>query len=61
MTAIIWGKVADAGWCGRKNVLLVALFGTGISCLGYGFSRSFASAAAWRVLGGGINGSVGIM
>jgi predicted MFS family arabinose efflux permease len=61
LTAILWGKAADASWCGRKNVLIIGLFGTAISCIGYGFATSFWVAAFWRAVGGGINGTVGIM
>lgn len=61
MTAILWGKAADATWCGRKWVLVIGLAGTAISCLGYGFATTFAWAAFWRVFGGAINGTVGIM
>ena len=61
LTAILWGKAADAKWCGRKMVLLVGLGGTAISCIGYGFATTFFWAAFWRVFGGGINGTVGIM
>lgn len=61
LTAILWGKAADASWCGRKMVLVIGLGGTAISCLGYGFATTFFWAAFWRVFGGGINGTVGIM
>jgi hypothetical protein len=61
LTAILWGKAADASWCGRKMVLVIGLGGTAISCLGYGFATTFFWAAFWRVVGGGINGTVGIM
>ncbi|KAI0476327.1 major facilitator superfamily domain-containing protein [Xylariaceae sp. FL0804] len=61
LTAFLWGKAADASWCGRKLVLIIGLFGTAISCLGYGFSSSFWAAAFWRAAGGGINGTVGII
>jgi len=61
LTAVLWGKAADASWCGRKNVLIIGLFGTAISCIGYGFATSFWAAAFWRAAGGGINGTVGIM
>ncbi|KAH0599388.1 hypothetical protein MHUMG1_02175 [Metarhizium humberi] len=60
LTAILWGKAADASWCGRKRVLLIGLAGTAVSCVGYGFSTSFYEAALWRALGGAINGAVGI-
>ncbi|KAI8631635.1 major facilitator superfamily domain-containing protein [Xylariaceae sp. FL1651] len=61
LTAFLWGKAADASWCGRKNVLIIGLFGTAISCIGYGFATSFWAAAFWRAAGGGINGTVGII
>lgn len=61
LTAILWGKVADASWCGRKRVLLIGLAGTAVSCVGYGFSTSFYEAALWRAFGGAINGTVGIV
>lgn len=61
LTAMLWGKAADASWCGRKTVLVVGLLGTAVSCLGYGFSTSFYWAVFWRALGGSINGLVGIM
>lgn len=61
LTAILWGKAADASWCGRKTVLIIGLGGTAISCLGYGFATSFFWAAFWRAVGGAINGTVGTM
>lgn len=61
LTAVLWGKAADASWCGRKMVLVIGLLGTAISCLGCGFTSSFYWAVFWRALGGGINGLVGIM
>ncbi|TVY80466.1 putative membrane protein [Lachnellula suecica] len=61
LTAILWGKVADSRSGGRKLVLLLGLGGTAVSCLGYGFSKTFWQAACFRILGGGINGTVGII
>ncbi|KAJ3522866.1 hypothetical protein NM208_g12685 [Fusarium decemcellulare] len=40
-TAILWGKIADASWCGRKWALVIGLGGTALSCVGYGFSTTF--------------------
>lgn len=60
-TALLWGKAADARWCGRKRVLVVGLAGTAVSCLGYGFATTFFWAAFWRAFGGAVNGTVGIM
>ena len=58
-TGIIWGRIADAPWGGRKRVLIIGLAGTGVSCIGIAFSKSFAAAVVWRCLGGAINGTVG--
>lgn len=61
LTAVLWGRLADSEWMGRKRVLLIGLLGTCISCLGFGFSRSFAAAAVFRTLGGALNSNVGVM
>lgn len=61
VTAILWGRVADWDKVGRKRVLLIGLSGTCLSCIGFGFSRSFMQAAVFRTLGGALNGNVGVM
>ncbi|KAL5333559.1 major facilitator superfamily domain-containing protein [Aspergillus crustosus] len=61
LTAVFWGRLADSEFMGRKRVLLIGLLGTCISCLGFGFSRSFASAVVFRTLGGALNSNVGVM
>ncbi|KAL4867320.1 hypothetical protein BDV12DRAFT_186733 [Aspergillus spectabilis] len=61
LTAVFWGRLADSEVMGRKRVLLIGLLGTCISCLGFGFSRSFAAAAVFRTLGGALNSNVGVM
>lgn len=63
LTAILWGKIADSPkfYGGRKMVLLVGTLGTAVSCVGYGFSTTFASAMFWRVFAGCVNGLVGII
>lgn len=61
VTAILWGRVADSDWGGRKMVLLIGLLGTCFSCVGFGFSTSFLQAAIFRTLGGALNGNVGVM
>ncbi|KAM3506234.1 hypothetical protein MY11210_007630 [Beauveria gryllotalpidicola] len=61
MTAMLWGKAADAHWCGRKWVVAVGLAGTAISCLGYGFATTLFWAAFWRAFGGAVNGTVGVI
>jgi hypothetical protein len=61
ITAVWWGRLADAEWMGRKRVLLIGLMGTCLSCIGFGFSRSFVSAMIFRTLGGILNSNVGVM
>jgi hypothetical protein len=61
LTAVWWGRLADAEWMGRKRVLLIGLLGTCLSCLGFGFSRSFTSAMVFRTLGGVLNSNIGVM
>lgn len=61
LTAVWWGRLADAECMGRKRVLLIGLVGTCISCLGFGFSRSFTSAMVFRILGGVLNSNIGVM
>lgn len=61
LTAVLWGRAADSSWCGRKMVVVIGIFGTAISCVGYGLARTFFWAVFWRALGGAVNGIVGIM
>ncbi|KAJ5778112.1 hypothetical protein N7520_001358 [Penicillium odoratum] len=61
LTAVWWGRLADAEWMGRKKVLLIGLFGTCISALGFGFSRTFTTAIIFRTLGGMLNSNQGVM
>ncbi|KAF2718285.1 MFS general substrate transporter [Polychaeton citri CBS 116435] len=58
-TSILWGRAADRPTVGRKLVLNIGLVGTGIGCIGVGFSRTFGQAVFWRVMSGAINGTVG--
>ncbi|KAH8202958.1 hypothetical protein TruAng_002904 [Truncatella angustata] len=60
-TAMIWGRVADSPWAGRKTVILIGLFGTTISCVGFGLSKSFYQALFFRCLGGATNGNIGVL
>jgi len=60
-TAVLWGRIADMEWGGRKRVLLIGLWGTGLSCVGLAFSKSFLAMAFFRLLAGASNGTVGIM
>lgn len=61
LTAMMWGRVADSSLFGRKKVILIGLTGTMISCLGFGFSRTFWQALLFRCLGGITNGNVGVL
>jgi MFS family permease len=61
VTAVWWGRIADTPWMGRKRVLMVGLFGTCVSCIGVGFSRSFAQALFFRACAGCLNGNVGVL
>ena len=59
LTGVFWGRVADS-W-GRKPVLLLGSLGTMISCLGFGFSKSFLMASIFRIMGGLVNGNIAVM
>lgn len=61
LTAVWWGRAADTPWVGRKKVILIGLFGTCLSSLGIGFSKSFAQALVFRTLAGALNGNIGVM
>ncbi|KAH7395564.1 major facilitator superfamily domain-containing protein [Cadophora sp. MPI-SDFR-AT-0126] len=61
LTAMMWGRISDSDKGGRKLVLLIGLSGTAISCLGFGFSKSFYQAIFFRTLGGLSNGNIGVM
>lgn len=61
ITAVIWGRLADAPWCGRKIVLVIGLLSTAISCIGVAFATSVVQIMLWRAFDGGMNGTVGIM
>ncbi|KAF1966566.1 MFS general substrate transporter [Bimuria novae-zelandiae CBS 107.79] len=61
LTAIAWGRFADAEYGGRKRTISIGLLGTMVCFIGYGFSRSFAMALFFRCLGGVLNGNIGVM
>lgn len=58
-TAMLWGRFSDSN--GRKTTLLIGLFGTTLSCVGFGFSKTFWQAMIFRMMGGALNGNVGVM
>ena len=61
LTAILWGRFADAECGGRKRAISLGLLGTMVSIVGFGFSTSFAMALFFRCLGGVLNGNIGVM
>lgn len=61
VTAVMWGRMADKEWVGRKNVLIVGLLGTLMATIGIAFSRSLAALMFFRFMGGALNGNVGVM
>ncbi|CZR66360.1 related to E.coli tetracycline resistance protein TCR1 [Phialocephala subalpina] len=60
-TGMLWGRLADSEWGGRKTVLMIGLLSSGLACIGYGFSKTFVSAVAWQVFGGAMSSNVGIV
>lgn len=61
LTAILWGRFADAEYGGRKRAISLGLLGTMVSIVGFGFSNSFSVALFFRCLGGVLNGNIGVM
>lgn len=55
---VFWGKLSDR--FGRKPILLMGLFGTGLSMLLFGFATSLPVALVARALGGLLNGFVNV-
>lgn len=58
-TAWLWGDLSDR--LGRKPCILVALAGTALSCLIFGFSKQYWLAITARVIGGFLNGNTAVM
>lgn len=61
LTAILWGRFADAEYGGRKRAISIGLLGAMLSVVGFGFSHNFAMAVFFRCLGGVLNGNIGVM
>ncbi|ORZ33745.1 major facilitator superfamily domain-containing protein [Catenaria anguillulae PL171] len=56
MSSYPWGLFADR--YGRRPVMLIGMFSTGVLALLFGFSSSYAMAVVWRTLLGLMNGVV---
>ncbi|KAF1912026.1 major facilitator superfamily domain-containing protein [Ampelomyces quisqualis] len=61
LTAMLWGRFADSPHGGRKLAICIGLLGTMCSIIGFGFSHSFGMAVAFRLIGGVLNGNIGVM
>ena len=61
LTAVLWGRLADKPYGGRKVVLVVGLLGTAVGSVGYGLAQDWKQAMAWRLVSGVLNGNVGVM
>lgn len=59
LTGMYWGGLSDR--IGRKPVLLLGCAGTLLSLLILGFAPNFWVALAGRVLGGMLNGNIGVI
>lgn len=59
LTGMFWGGLSDR--VGRKSVLLFGCVGTMISLLVVGFSKTFWMALAGRIVGGLLNGNIGVI
>ena len=58
-TGMFWGSLSDR--IGRKPVLLMGCMGTIASLLVVGFASNFWIALAGRLLGGVLNGNIGVV
>ncbi|PFH48539.1 hypothetical protein AMATHDRAFT_49462 [Amanita thiersii Skay4041] len=59
MTILQWGRASDR--VGRKPILLLGLFGTTLSMLSFGLSRTFWALITSRALCGLLNGNLSVM
>ncbi|KAG6817274.1 hypothetical protein H0H87_010935 [Tephrocybe sp. NHM501043] len=58
ITVLHWSRLSDH--VGRKPILLIGLFGTAVSMLSFGLSRTFWSLVISRCLCGLLNGNIGV-
>ncbi|KAJ7284450.1 major facilitator superfamily domain-containing protein [Mycena rebaudengoi] len=59
MTVLQWSRASDH--IGRKPILLIGLFGTALSMICFGLSRTFWALVISRCLTGLLNGNIGVM
>jgi len=59
MTVLYWNRISDR--VGRKPILIFGLFGTALSMLCFGLSRTFWALVFSRCLCGLLNGNIGVM
>ncbi|KAJ7284947.1 major facilitator superfamily domain-containing protein [Mycena rebaudengoi] len=59
MTILQWSRASDH--IGRKPILLLGLFGTALSMICFGLSRTFWTLVVSRCLTGLLNGNIGVM
>lgn len=59
LTGMFWGSLSDR--VGRKKVVILGSCGTALSLLIVGFAPSFWIALLGRVVGGLLNGNVGVI
>ncbi|KAF2019629.1 MFS general substrate transporter [Aaosphaeria arxii CBS 175.79] len=59
ITGMYWGALSDR--VGRKPVLIMGCLGTIASLLVFGFASNFWVALAGRILGGLLNGNIGVV
>ncbi|KAF2860289.1 MFS general substrate transporter [Piedraia hortae CBS 480.64] len=59
ISGVFWGGVSDR-W-GRRPVLFIGCFGTILTLLTIGFSVNFWMTLAGRIVGGALNGNVGVI
>ncbi|KAJ6468336.1 major facilitator superfamily domain-containing protein [Mycena sanguinolenta] len=59
MTVLQWSRISDRK--GRKPILLIGLFGSSVSMICFGLSRTFWALVISRCLTGLLNGNTGVM